>query len=722
MSVKAINTTFELQRENSLQKQNKKNNRNNPPSFTGVGNPITIVMDAIDRGGFAASFIAQDGIGMVAPRIWEGLNRNRKREKDPVTGEETGKKTGPLNWEFARREAIREILSGPSAFIIPGMMLWGIKRLSGSANNVHIDHINALGKSFTNFAEAKVSANKADIFADSVKTKEEFYEKVFKNVLSSSLDNKLNGDELTQTAREFTKEYMAVEEAPSKGHWKTFLGKKVDGSAEDLQGALVEKYMNLRKKLLPSSINEMDAVIPVEGTNKKVNTSFTKVLSSLSDYSNDVIKHSKKYIEQNGADKLGTYIKNLNHRRVGTRIMSIGAMFAAVVGFYDLIPKLYNLGLKHDPGLAGLEDETSQQNPSAPANNNTAQAATATAASAAKAAAIVAANEPKADTDKKDKDKTNQKDPAFTGAFQTVSRKLGEFATDNSLVQKAVKKFEFDGPSMSVPAMLTLLFGFCLPQRYKNAKSDKERKEILVRDISSFSAILFGANALSRLTSDIFGKMFGLVLNVKPQDHDKSIFHAVKNYLTPGKGIDVLKGAQIDSKYSNLENYKDRIVGFVDFLEDENGNAKKVFNMDKGLRAEVEKILGKPLKEVSISELRNALKAADDELLQGLESPMAKAMKNIYAKFGPNNKFINIAKTCNSTFGLLSTLALVPAFMIAVARYCENMTKKQVEEEKAAKAAPAAENAKNATMSHLKNMLSNVMPSQKPTMTGFLNS
>lgn len=714
MSVKAINTTFETQREHSFQNKNKKYN-NNTPAFTGLGNPITIVMDAIDRGGFAASFIAQDGIGMVAPRIWEGLNRNRKREKDPVTGEETGKKTGPLNWEFARREAIREILSGPSAFIIPGMMLWGIKRLSGSANNVHIDHINALGKSFVNFAETKVATNKADIFADSAKTKEEFYEKVFKNVLSSSLDNKLNGEELTQTAKEFTKEYMAVEEAPSKGLWKTFLGKKVDGSSEDLQGALVEKYMNLRKKLLPSSINEMDAVIPVEGANKQVNTSFTKVLSSLSDYSNDVIKHSKKYIEENGADKLGTYIKNLNHRRVGTRIMSIGAMFAAVVGFYDLIPKLYNLGLKHDPGLAGLEDENAQQAQNSAVNNKPAAEKNAKTEKAED-------NNKTVNTDKTDKDNTNKKDPAFTGAFQTVSRKLGEFANDNSLVQKAVKKFEFDGPSMSVPAMLTLLFGFCLPQRYKNAKSDKERKEILVRDISSFSAILFGAHALSRLTSDLFGKMFGLVLNVKPQDHDKSMFHRVKNYLTPGKGIDVLKGAQIDSKYSNLENYKDRIVGFVDFLEDENGNAKKVFNMDKGVRAEVETILGKPLKSVSLDELKAKLKAADDELLQGLDSPMAKAMKNIYAKFGPNNKFINIAKTCNSTFGFLSTLVLVPAFMIAVARYCENMTKKQVEEEKAAKAAAAAENAKNATMSHLKNMLSNVMPSQKPTMTGFLNN
>ena len=126
MAVKAINQSLKINSEYNNQNRNSNTNKHYTPSFQGFGNPITVVMDAIDRGGFAASFIAQDGIGMVAPRIWEGLNRNRKREKDPVTGEETGKKTGPLNWEFARREGIREVLSGPSAFIIPAIMLLNI--------------------------------------------------------------------------------------------------------------------------------------------------------------------------------------------------------------------------------------------------------------------------------------------------------------------------------------------------------------------------------------------------------------------------------------------------------------------------------------------------------------------------------------------------------------------------------------------------------------------
>ena len=79
----------------------RKKNNQHQQTFTGSFNPIVMLMDAIDRGGFAASFIAQDGIGMVAPRIYEGLNRNRKED-------ENGKKTGPLNWEFARREVFEK--------------------------------------------------------------------------------------------------------------------------------------------------------------------------------------------------------------------------------------------------------------------------------------------------------------------------------------------------------------------------------------------------------------------------------------------------------------------------------------------------------------------------------------------------------------------------------------------------------------------------------------
>ena len=81
MSVKAINsaTSVAQQKQTNHNKQEPKQQ-----SFTGSFNPVILLMDGIEKGGFAATFIAQDGIGMVAPRIYEGLNRNRKEDEKCV--------------------------------------------------------------------------------------------------------------------------------------------------------------------------------------------------------------------------------------------------------------------------------------------------------------------------------------------------------------------------------------------------------------------------------------------------------------------------------------------------------------------------------------------------------------------------------------------------------------------------------------------------------------
>ena len=121
MAIKAINSSDNRPKQGNIT-SNKASN-NHQQSFTGSFNPVVALMDGIDKGGFAASFIVKDGLGMVAPRIYEGLNRNRERD-------ENGKRKGPLNWEFARREGIREILSGPSAFLIPMGIMGIIKKTS----------------------------------------------------------------------------------------------------------------------------------------------------------------------------------------------------------------------------------------------------------------------------------------------------------------------------------------------------------------------------------------------------------------------------------------------------------------------------------------------------------------------------------------------------------------------------------------------------------------
>lgn len=662
MSIKAINSSIGAQQHHKL---NDKNSQH--PTFAGSFNPVVTVMDAIDKGGFAASFIAQDGIGMVAPRIYEGLNRNRQTD-------ENGKKTGPLNWEFARREGIREILSGPSAFLIPLGILTIIKKASGTANNVHVDHINILGKNFSDFAVKNPTQLK-----NPAEFKKGYYAQVFENIFNNSTDKRFN---VKEKAQHFADKLV---EAETKRVNKDRKG------AGKIQSELIGEYMKIRKQFASPSSDELGVILKSEEKNKTVSSNIKRIIQSLSDYSGDALAKTNKYISSQSGHtaeelakdgSLAKYVKNFNLHRAGTRVLSNFGMWGAVVAFYTLIPKLYNMGLKHDPGLKGLESEDKADN-----------------------------TVPK--TKVKDENKKG-KDVAFKGNFASG---IGANAVKDGFLGKLFNKFEFNGASMSVPGMLTLLFGFCLPPRYINAKSDKEKKEIVVRDVSSFTAILFAAKAMARGFSDAFAKISGLALNVKPEDHNKSILHKVKNYFTAGAGIDVLTSEQITSKYSNIEDYKEGINGFFNFLEENGGDVKKVLNIDKNVKTQAEKIMtdfggGKSLKDATLEEIHTAFKKAKG----------SDALENIYTVFkSKDNRFINRAKTFNSAFGFASTLVLVPMFMMWLARYCESMTKKAIAKEKEQKALATATTEPAPAQQNSKPVATTVTSAKQPTMAGFLN-
>lgn len=684
MVVKAINTPVSnnalLRHQQNNNDNNKKPNNNYSPSFKGGFNPVVMLMDAIDRGGFAASFIAQDGIGMVAPRIKEGLNRGRKKD-------ENGNHYGPLNWEFARKEGVREILSGPSAFIIPAIMLHFITKHSGSANNVSIDMIKGLGQNFEKYA-----ASNTNTLSNVAKTKTEFYEEVFKNVIKTTTEGKLPEDEVVNTAKNFTSRVIEIENSKSKGFFRKLFGMKVKGSAEDLTQTLADDFMMIKKQHLSPSVNEAIASLSIEGRKAPASESFKKLLGSMKNYSDDAIASVNNKLSKDGATDVADFLKNHTSRRMGSRLLTNLSMFLAVVGFYTVIPKLYNLGLKGNPALKDTEH----------------QAETTTE---------------KAENKAPDK-KKNGKDIPFEGAnVQKLMAKTGDTVMNKSWLKKISDKFEFDGPSMSVPAMLTLLFGFCLPPRYVNRQDEYDGKEILVRDIASFTAILFGAKALARGCSVAFSKLSGLALNTKPVDHAKSFLHKFKNYFTPGQGVNVLSSEEIISKYTNIDKYPGGINGFFDFIEGNGGDIKKMLKLDKNVRANAETIIGKPLKNASIDEIKAAFKKVKNN----------DALENIYKVFRnvDGNKYISSAKTMNSSFGFLSTLVLVPTFMIWLARYCDRMTKRdraKHAEQLAAEKQPTPTEQKTQTVPQPVQQVQSAPHvnavkhhlSQKPSMEGFI--
>lgn len=675
MSVKAINPSLnrvQYRNNNVSDIKNKQVQSQNQPSFSGLSLSAGIVslMDWIEAGGFITSFIIQDGLGMVAPRIGTGLMRGRG-SIDPNTGEKRG-----CNWEFARREALRELLSGPSAYLIPLAMISGIKKL-GKANNVPVDLINGYGSEFAKYSKQAIAENKP-------LNKIDFYTQIFDNLLTNSTDGTLPKHVIEEKSATYAKQLIEIED--NHGNKKI---RKV------LENSLKEDFINIRR--LHSDVMVDDTAAVLKSDDKYISKGIKKILSSLSDYTHDALHYTHKHLKEDTPEAVEKLINNFNLKRTGTRVVTNLSMWGAVAAGFILIPKIYNLGLKHDPGLVGTAAEGTMTESTANTAQNTKTAETAK------------------DTPEDNKQQADGKQVSFAG-WQSS---LGKTVLNNNKLGKFLKNFEFDNASMPANAMAAALFGFCLPPRYIDAKSNFERGEILFRDITSFIAILFGAKALSRVFSQTFTKMSGIALQVRDEGFEKrSLPGKVWQYFSANSDISNLTSRQLEAKYANPSGAKNGILGMIDFIQNNHGDVRKAFSIDKGVKENIEKLLGgKSIKNATVDEIKNAIK-------NGAESV---ELKNIYKILDnvKGNKLLGRAKLLNSLFDALSTFALVPLFMIWVSHKCTKMTKER--SEKLAKEAAEAANAnkpeppKNST-AQVQNVTAAADVNKQPSMQGFLNN
>lgn len=646
MSVKPVSVKLNRPQDNNENEQGKVNkvavtDRNLPAlkrdevSFKGMGNFVINFMDGIARGGFIAAFLSQDFVGMVAPRVGKGLLRNSEE-------------TGQLNWDFARREALRECISGPSVFVIPLTMLHFIKK-AGTANNVPVDYIRGFGEEFEKFA------SKSGIdFTDKTKVKREYYSQVFEKVLTTSVnENEMSQDEITKTARKFADELIEIENSKSKGFFKNISGKAVEGSKEDRLAKLTDEFIAIRKKHTTPGTQHWNAEMSTN-SGKNIVEHFKGFSRKLVDYTNDITGNVAKLAnEKKSLSEILDYVKNHTPKRMGSRAITNIGMWLAVVTFYFFIPKIYNMGLNgKNPGMTGISTEE-QDN------------------------LIFGQNEDL----KKAKGKKaikNAQDVNFSGKGN-IFKKVSKALDNNKFLKKISDFFEFDGPSMTVNSTLALLFGFCLPTRLMNTSDKHDRKETIRRDITSFFAILFGAKTLSRMFSKLWAVTSGLALNVTPEDHTRNIFRKIKNYVVPNGGISILQSDEIVAKYSNIQDYRGGINDFFSYVQDNGGNVKRMLMIDKDIRKNVETIMGKDLEKCENHEIIGKFKEiTDGNIIRSNKDELEK----IYAILQkPDNSLVKKAKTLNSSFGFLSIIVLVPAFMIWLADRCEKMTKKDIMKE-----------------------------------------
>lgn len=656
-----INTTY-----NAVNHRAKQNSYNHSQvSFEGgaaakaalkAPNFIVRMMEFIAAGGFAASFIIQDGLGFIAPRVGKGLLRGGKEKKDEngnVILDKNGNPIHELNWAYARKEGIREIITGPSAFVIPWLALKGINKL-GTGNSVKLNYIDGFQNNFIKFAQ-----DNSEQILNGALDKKVFYKDVYQDILEHTINSddtalKMSSEEIAKTAEQYAEKQIKTEQiladkTLSKAERKAKLG---------ALGSIEDDFMLLKKQRIGGNTNEMVALFKAsDGTIKA--GGIKEITTAMNNYFGDAVNTVKKALTNDANASIEDVVKHFTGRRMGSRILTNLGLFFAVGMFYTQIPKLYNMGLKGNPALGNQNDEPALQK------------------------------------------SENKKDVNFTGGFNTALEKAGNKVFNNKNAKKVSDIFELDGPIIQGSAMSVLLYSFCIPPRLLHAQDKYDYKEIVVRDMTAFSALLFGAKALSRLFSDGFTKLTGLALNSKNLEGRKW-YQKVIDYLNPVDGRhSVLSSKQLNSKYTHLEDYKNGVGGFMDFIEQSGGNIKKAFAQDSKVKSVIEKILGKSYADATVDEIKSALnkahKAGSDEI------------KEFYKLFAGENKLLNRAKTCNSFFGFLSTIVLVPGLIIGLTDYCKHMTEKQKAKDDAEK------------LANLNLTLQAPVVSSKPTMAGFLN-
>ena len=588
----------------NTQRNNKAKHNNTNTSFKGpmvmVDKAALKVADLIENGGLFVSFTLQDMLGTNLPRPLMGLKRNAKENK------------GEANKSFAAKELVREMLTGPSMFIIPGAMLAAGKKLFGKTTEVPMKFIKSFGD--IHGAQPINEAGKAI-------GKQDFYKNAFTEILKNAKSEPKASQETLETAADFAKRLAS--------------SAKDKAAKNETIGKLSDEFITIAKKHAKDAAHTDFTQAAVSQT---TSAPFKETVSHMMSYADDIVEKAAKH----NTNKLGGYIKKLTNKKVIGRFAANITMYAAVMAFLQIIPRLYNKAEgKENAGLKGLMKKETINDKS---------------------------------LDEKPKEKKDKSNPSF-GSSASFVKKL----TGNNIIGKMAQGIEFDGCNLSFPLLLGVMgFGILLP-RTMQAKDKYDKEEILRRDLVTCITMCFAEKELRKGFSKLNEKNSGLVLAAKEQGFkDKSIFRRFFDYLRPEKGVRVLSTDQIISKYSGIDKYKDGIKGFCEFIEGQGGNLGKVFSLTDDSKQIVQNLLAKDGHDIATAS-NSAIK---ETLSKAIDSDDVKKLTELFKD--KNNPWVNKAKTLNARFTALSVLILVPVFLGFLLPWInEKSTKKRINMEQA---------------------------------------
>ena len=601
---------------------------NNRQSFNGLGEKSVEFMvkssDKIAAAGLVATFIAQDGIGSIIPRILTGFTRNSD-------------KTGKLNYRFAALEACREILTGPPVMLLPIVILGSVQKRIGATLKSPVSAI----ESFTNTLKGVFQKSKND-FSNASKIKSDFYATSWETTLKTTCgkDYKTN----TGLIKKLTSLMTELESAPVKvkGQPDARTSKVITGEIAELVSKELKSHADVA--------NSFAKVAYKDGLGKTATASVGAFAGHMQNFAKDMFGKIGE-VKPKSFDKLIETVNNTANKRIGTRVATNFLTLGAVLLYSIVVPKLYKKINKTNPGLIGLTDDDKKP--------------------------TVTSNPKPVDYQAFEKLKDNENNKV---AFKGLGiEKIAKAVQKDGGIRKFANAYEFNGINMSFATLMSFMGLGILAPRVANAYDKHDKREILTRDIFTIAALVFGSKALLKNIATSFEKKTGIVLSEKPENYfEKSKTKQMLDKLHPFSGVQVFSNNDISLKYTNVDKFKGGLKGFCDFITKSGGDLKKFFANDAVTKQNMEKMLKKGLDKASNEEI---IKAVSNKKNQ-------KFVKNIVEVFkNENNTFVKRSKSIIGVFDFVATFIAIPAFMIFLQKFNEKMTKRAIANEQAQKKA-----------------------------------
>ena len=297
--------------------------------MVGALNASGALMQSIENGGFLASFLIQDGIGMTVPRTAAGFLRDKEH-------------TGHYNMQEGFEVLGREGMTGPCMMAVAPLSLLLAAKF-GKSTSVNTQLIKRFGNSLKELL-AKPEFDKS-LLKNADKFKNEFYKTNVEKILTDTVGK----ENTTKESVDYIMKQIAnMENIPSDVKLAKFRG-KAKYKSQCMQN-IVEHINNIKY----SKSTDLDMLQKVKFGSDKLDS---KKAFGTKDTIDAMIKYTDDAIVANKhLDKLDELqADSIKNKSLAKRMITNVSMMFATLGVLSVLPKIYARG-KTAPGARKTEE------------------------------------------------------------------------------------------------------------------------------------------------------------------------------------------------------------------------------------------------------------------------------------------------------------------------------------------------------------------------------